>query len=159
MKAASAQQIKQGLKELDEKALTDLCLRLSRYKKENKELLTFLLFEADDLSAYIKNINQQTDEGFGSLNIDSAFWAKKGIRKILRVANKHVRYAGNKTVEVEVLLHFCTSFKGIKTSLQRSTTLVNLYSAQLKKINAALDSMHEDLQYDYRRSLNRLIDA
>ena len=54
MKAASAQDIKAALKESDQKQLVELCLRLTRYKKENKELLSFLLFEADDLSNYIK---------------------------------------------------------------------------------------------------------
>lgn len=57
MKAASAQEIKAALKQLEAKELLDICLRLSRYKKENKELLTFLLFEADNLPAYIKSVN------------------------------------------------------------------------------------------------------
>ena len=159
MKAASAQEIKTALKELDAKSLTELCLRLIRYKKENKELLTFLLFEADDLPAYIKTINEETDAGFGSLNRDSPYWAKKGIRKVLRGISKHIRYAGSKAVEVETLLHFCTAFKGLKPSLQKSPAIANLYAAQLKKIKAALDTLHEDLQYDYRRSLNRLLET
>jgi hypothetical protein len=33
---------------------------------------------------------------------------------------------------------------------------MNLYKSQLKKIEAAIASMHEDLQYDYRRELERL---
>jgi hypothetical protein len=31
-----------------------------------------------------------------------------------------------------------------------------MYAAQLKKINAALNTMHEDFQYDYRRELASL---
>ncbi len=77
MKAASAQEIKNALKALDAKAVTELCLRLARYKKENKELLTFLLFEADDLPAYIKGVNEEIDEGFGGLNTTSVYFAKK----------------------------------------------------------------------------------
>lgn len=156
MKAASVQEIKAALKEKDEKELMELCLRLVRYKKENKELLTFLLFEADDLPVFIQGVNEEIDEGFAALNKDSYYIAKKGLRKILRIANKYVRYAGNKTVEVEVLLHFCTAFKGIKSSWQKTGALAMLYAAQLKKIKAALETMHEDLQYDYRRSLERL---
>lgn len=156
MKAASLQEIKASLKEKDEKELTELCLRLARYKKENKELLTFLLFEADDLPAYIQSANEETDAGFGGLHTSSYSIAKKGLRKILRTANKYIRYAGNKTVEVEVLLHFCTSFKGIKPAWQKTAALANLYAAQVKKIKAAIDTLHEDLQYDYRRTLDRL---
>lgn len=158
MKAASAQDIKGALKNLDAKELMELCLRLSRYKKENKELLTFLLFEADDLPAYINGINQEIDEGFGTLNKDSYYIAKKGLRKVLRTANKYIRYAGSKTVEVEVLLHFCTAFKGIKGSWQKTAALATLNASQLKKIKAAIETMHEDLQYDYRRSFERLME-
>lgn len=158
MKAATVQEIKAGLKEKGEKELTELCLRLVRYKKENKELITFLLFEADDLQAYIQSVNVEIDEGFAGLNTTSYYIAKKGLRKILRTANKYIRYAGDKTVEIEVLLHFCTAFKGIKSAWQKTGALANLYAAQIKKIKTALDSLHEDLQYDYRRTLERLVD-
>ena len=156
MKAASAQEIKAALKDMDSKALMELCLRLARYKKENKELLTFLLFEADDLSNYVKGVNEQVDETFASVNTTSVYFAKKGLRKALRIANKHIRYAGSKTAEVEILLHYCTNFKGLKLSWQKSTMLSNIYKSQLKKIEAAINGLHEDLQYDYQRSLARL---
>lgn len=156
MKAATAQEIKAGLKQKDEKELVDICLRLARYKKENKELLTFLLFEVDDLPEYVKSVNEEIDEIFAGVNTSSVYFAKKGIRKALRTANKYIRYAGDKAVEVEILLHYCTDFKGLKLSWQKSTLLSNIYQAQLKKIDAALNSMHEDLQYDYRRSFERL---
>jgi hypothetical protein len=34
--------------------------------------------------------------------------------------------------------------------------MVNLYKGQIKKIRAAIDTMHEDLQYDYQRAVERL---
>ena len=64
MKAATSNEIKQELKELSGAKLMDLCLRLARFKKENKELLTFLLFEADDLETYLKNVKEEVDENF-----------------------------------------------------------------------------------------------
>ena len=156
MKAATANEIKQRLKDLDKKDLMDLCLRLSRYKKENKELLTFLLFEADDLPHYIKSVKEELDEVFSAVNTSSVFFAKKTIRKALRTANRYIRYAGDKTVEAEVLLHFCTNFGALKLDWKRSTLLSKIYYNQVKKIDAAIDSMHEDLQYDYRRSYEKL---
>lgn len=156
MKAASAAEIKQALKDLEKKELMELCLRLSRYKKENKELLTFLLFEAGDLQHYIAGVKEEIDEAFATVNHNSVYFAKKGIRKALRIANKYIRYAGDKAVEVELLLHYCTNFRGLKLDWNRSTLLSKIYNNQLKKISAALDTMHEDLQYDYRRSLERL---
>ena len=156
MKAASAQEIKQALKALDQKALLEICLRLARHKKENKELLTFLLFEADDIPAYIKAVNEQIEEGFNDMNDSTFYLARKSIRKILRDAGKYIRYSGNKTVEIEVLLQFCNSFKTIKASWQKAPALANLYAAQLKKAAAAIEGLHEDLQYDYRSHLDDL---
>lgn len=156
MKPASANEIKQRLKETDKKELIEICQRLARFKKENKELLTYLLFEEDDLPGYIESVKQEIDEGFLQVNLSSVYFAKKNIRKVLRNANKYIRYTGSKTAETEILLHYLTNFKGLNLHWQKSTALLNLYRAQLKKIEAAITSMHEDLQYEYRRELERL---
>lgn len=156
MKAASASEIKKELKTLEHKDLVELCLRLSRYKKENKELLTFLLYEADNLPHYIASVKEELDEIFAGVNISSVFFAKKTIRKALRTANKYIRYAGDKTVEIEILLHFCTDFQGMRLDWKRSSLLSRIYDNQVKKIAAAIETLHEDLQYDYRRSFDRL---
>jgi gas vesicle protein len=158
MKAASSNEIKQELKKLNASQLMELCLRLARFKKENKELLTYLLFEEDNLAAYISNVKKQMDEDFSQMNITNLYFAKKTLRKILRIANKYIRYTGSKEAEAEILMHYLTNLKGLKISWKKSTALTNLYQAQIKKIKAAVESMHEDLQYDHKRSLDRLVD-
>ena len=157
MKAASVNEIKQQLKEVNPTELIELCLRLARFKKENKELLTYLLFEADDLQAYIANVKKQMDEDFSQINISHLYFAKKTLRKILRIANKYIRYTGSKEAEIEILLYYLTNFKGLKVSWHKSTALTNLYNAQLKKIKVAIETMHEDLQHDYQLSVDRLV--
>jgi len=157
MKAATVNEIKQELKELNATQLAELCLRLARFKKENKELLTYLLFEAHNLPAYIHSVKDQIDEDFAQINTTNIYFAKKTLRKILRIANKYIRYTGSKEAETEILLYYCTNFKGLKISWHKSTALTNLYNAQLKKINAAIATMHEDLQHDYQRSVERLV--
>lgn len=156
MKPASVNEIKQQLKELDKKELIEICQRLARFKKENKELLSFLLFEEDDLANYIKNVKEEIDEGFTAVNTSSVYFAKKTIRKILRTANKYIRYSGSKIAETEILLHYLTDFRGLNLQWRKSTALSNIYTAQLKKVEAAIATLHEDLQYDYLRELNRL---
>lgn len=156
MKAASLSEIKQALKERDVPELMDLCLRLARFKKENKELLTYLLFEGQDEANYIRQVKEEMDEGFSEVNTNQVYFAKKTIRKILRGANKHIRYTQSKTAEIEILLHFCTNFRGLRLNLKKSPQLANLYAGQIKKIRAALTTLHEDLQYDYSRDLGRL---
>lgn len=156
MKAASSSNIKQELKDLPQNKLVELCLRLARFKKENKELLTYLLFEADDLEGYLAGVKQEVDEGFSEIHKDSMYFAKKNLRKILRNTNKYIRYTGSKQAEAELLLHFCTRLKQSGIAFHKSNALNNLYQAQLKKIKAAIASLHEDLQYDYLRQMEAL---
>ncbi|RYY95328.1 MAG: hypothetical protein EOO11_16075 [Chitinophagaceae bacterium] len=156
MTPASIPDIKTALKNYDAKELAELVLRLARYKKDNKELLSYLIFDADNLPAYLLGVKEEMDEGFAEMNKSSVYLAKKTIRKVLRIANKHIRYVGRKEAEIELLLHFCVSVKGSKLPLQKSTVLLNLYNGQVKKIRAAIDSLHEDLQYDYLRELERI---
>lgn len=156
MKAATVHELKDELQQLPARQLVELCLRLSKFKKENKELLTYLLFEAHDLPAYITIVKQQMDEAFEALNTSQIFLAKKTIRKTLRIANKHIRFTGSKLAEVELLIHFCTLLQNGGINFRKSTAMLNLYQAQLKKIHTALKSMHEDEQYDYKREVEKL---
>ena len=157
MKAASVNEIKQELKEKNKEELIALCLRLARFKKENKELLDYLLFNAQDEDQYLKEVKDEIDEGFLALNTSSTFLAKKTLRKMLRIANKYVRYTGSKTAEAEILMHYLLRFIAMPLPWRKTKVLRNIYDAQVKKINAAIDTMHDDMQYDYRRTLDRLI--
>jgi hypothetical protein len=157
MKAATLHELKSELTHLPTKQLVELCLRLGKFKKENKELLTYLIFEADDERAYIASVKMDMDEQMATIPVDNNLYlVKKSLRKILRTVTKYIRFAGSKTVEVELLLHYCTLFQESSMPLHDSTALLNLYQAQLKKINKVLPALHEDLQYDYRRTLESL---
>jgi len=156
MKASTVNELKQELLNMTEPQLVELCLRLARFKKENKELLTYLLFEAHDEASYIQSVKKEMDEQFANINQSSLYLAKKSIRKILRIANKYIRYSSSKTVEAELLIHFCVALNESKIPYHKSTALVNLYNAQVKKIGVAVASLHEDLQYDYLKELKKL---
>ncbi|ANE52362.1 hypothetical protein [Flavisolibacter tropicus] len=153
MKAASIADIKKELKEKTASELIELSLRLARFKKDNKELLSYLLFEQHDWPAYVQSIKEEMDEAFEEINTGSLFWIKKSLRKILRLTNKHIRYMGEKEGEVELLLYFVTQIKEFKIPIKKSTQLQNLYQSQVKKIEAAIATLHEDLQHDYYRQL------
>lgn len=156
MKAASISEIKGALKSCTPAEVTELCLRLARYKKENKELLSFLLFEAADLQQYVNNVKEETEELFKEVNTTNLFWAKKTIRKILRIVNKHIKYTGSKTAEAELLIHFCKTLKDSNIKYTKSPALLNLYNNQVKKLDAAIESLHEDLQHDYLKERAKL---
>ncbi|TXN37412.1 hypothetical protein FVB32_03760 [Flagellimonas hymeniacidonis] len=156
MKAASVVQIKKELQHCSPEELLQLCLRLSKFKKENKELLTYLLFEAGNEAGYIESVMAEVDELFLDINTNSYFYIKKSVRKILRNLKKYIRYSGNKETEVELLLYFCQKLKEFRPSINNNTTLRNLYDRQLAFIAKKIDALHEDLQYDYGLVLEEL---
>ncbi len=156
MKAASISDIKQELTNLQPAKLLELCLRLAKYKKDNKELLNYLLFEANDEQTYISNVKTEMEEAFAEINQSNLYFAKKSLRKILRNTAKHIRYTASKQAEVELLLHFCQTLKHSGIPLKNSTVLNNLYQFQLKKVAKVIATLHEDLQYDYLKELNQL---
>lgn len=153
MKAATVHEIKQELQSLKPAQVVELCLRLSRFKKENKELLTYLLFEAHDEQSYIESVKQEMNEHFGTINLSHLYFAKKTLRKILRLINKYIRYSGSKKVEAELLIYYCREFKETRIPFEKNQALANLYNNQLKKANAVVKTLHEDLQYEYLREL------
>jgi len=156
MKSATVFEIKDELQQLPPGKLVDLCLRLVKFKKENKELLTYLLFEAHDLDTYIGMVKTETTDEFSGINSSNLYFAKKSIRKILRNINKYIRYTGSKQAEIELLLFYCKTLNESGIPFKRSPALVNLYEGQLKKIKKAIETLHEDLQYDYNRELENL---
>jgi uncharacterized protein YihD (DUF1040 family) len=156
MKSATIHEIKQELLTAKPAQLVELCLRLGRFRKENKELLTYLLFEEHDEQGYINGIKKEIDEQFAAINLSQLYFAKKSLRKIVRIINKYCRYSGSKQTEVELRIYFCQQLKESGIPVERNPVINNLYLSQLKKINTVLATLHEDLQYDYQKDLDEL---
>lgn len=154
MKAASVREIKQELGFRSQKELVELCLRLSKFKKENKELLTYLLYEESNEQGYIEGVKLKIEEEFQEINRSSYYFIKKSVRKILRNVKKYIRYSKKKETEVELLLFFCSELKKMRPSIIRNVTLLNIYSRQILSIRKAISTLHEDLQFDYETILN-----
>ena len=157
MKAATVSQLKKELSYRSPEELLEICLRLSKFKKENKELLTYLLFESADEGGYIESVKNEIDLEFDAINTSSYYFIKKSVRKILRNIKKYSRYSQKKETEVELLIHFCSKLKAFKPSITRNTTLMNLYERQLALVEKIISTLHEDLQYDYKLELEDLV--
>ena len=158
MKAVTIKQLKDELTHKSASELKELCLHLSRFKKENKELLTYLLFESHDEDAYIQSIKEQMDMHFLEINTKSFFYIRKSARKILTLTKKYIRYSKKKETETELLLYFCKKLKEMKPSMTQSARLQNVFDSQIKMIKKAIEKLHEDLQYDYQLELDTLLD-
>lgn len=157
MRTASINELKQELLNEKPARLVELCVRLARFKKENKELLAFLLFEAHDINGYIAGIKNEMDAQFATINKSNVYFIKKTLRKILRITNKFIRYSGSGIVETELLIYFCMAVKEMDIPLDKNPVISNIYQNQLKKINKAIAGMHEDLQYDYKKEAEKLL--
>jgi hypothetical protein len=137
--------------------LAALCLRLGKFKKENKELLTYLLFESHNEQDYVNEVRHETTEEFHAIPNLNLYYAKKSLRRILRMVNKQIRYSGIPETELALRIHFCKEMKESSISMDKSTVLHNLYQQQLKKIQQTLSKLDEDLQYDYKNEIESLM--
>jgi len=153
MTFATLAEIKKELQQADADLLQTLCLRLAKYKKENKELLGYLLFESQNEPSYIRQIKEDIDLQFEELKDRNLYIVKKMLRKILRFTNRHIKYSTNDETDLELRIYFCEKVKAAKIPLATSATLLNLYQGQLKKINAIVTKLPEDLQSDYAKAI------
>ena len=158
MKAVTLKQLKDELSHKSANELKELCLHLSKFKKENKELLTYLLFESHDEEQYIQSVKDEMDILFLDINTKSFFYIRKSVRKILTLTKKFIRYSKKKETEVVLLLYFCVKLKNLKPSIRQSPRLTNTFDRQVLLVKKAISTLHEDLQYDYQLELNELLD-
>ena len=144
------------LQKLPPKKIAEICVRISKHKKENKELLDYLLNESDDEDGFREKIKAETEQQFLDMNRSNLYLAKKSLRKILRMINKNCRFSGNKETEAILLIHFCKTLKASGIPFYDSQVLINMYANQQKKISTAISKLHEDLQFDFRKELESI---
>ena len=156
MKAASVVQLRKEIEHLDNEKLKQLCLRLARFKLENKELLTYLLFEAEDELGYVQSIKSQLDILFLDINTQHYFYIKKSVRKILRRIRKYARYSNQPETEIELLLYFCSKMHKITPSIFKNKTLSKIYNRQLESALKKTAKLHDDLQFEYKLQIEEL---
>lgn len=156
MDTASIKQLKDTLSTLGREELTGLLLRMVKFKKENKELLTFLLFEADDLDAYVYEISQEIKDEFENYRLKTAYYKRKGCRRILRMLKKYIKYAADKEVEVRLLLAYVSMVAESKTFIT-DRVIQKIAFRQLLLAEKSIVKLHEDLQYEYKLELEELI--
>ncbi len=156
IKTSTVHQIKKELELLPREILIDHCLRLVKYKKENKELLHYLLFESIDEDNYVKEVKEEITKAFKEINTSKFIYIKKGIRRIHKTISKYIKHSGKKESEVELLICFCKEMRNFKNNIKRSTVMRNLYERQLINIEKALNKLHEDIRLDYEEDLETI---
>lgn len=159
MKAAGLSDIKKELEHLPAKELLDLCISLAKYKKENKEYLGFLLFEAHDKAQFMKEIKEEIDEYYEALKSQpNLYYVKKNLRKLLRIIGKYTKYVDDKALSAEMYIYFCMKLKRSGIPFHKSQMLLNLMEGQVKKIHTLITTLHPDLQNDFMLDLEKITD-
>lgn len=145
--------IRKELDHISHADLKEICLRLARFKKDNKELLSYLLFDSHDEADYVERVKEDMDEQFAEINRLNYYYIKKSVRKILRNLKKYARYSGVKETEVKLLMHFLVRLKELSPRYTGNPVLVGIYDRQYDLLVKAISGLHEDLQFDYRNDL------
>lgn len=153
MRTAPIKELRSALTSLDENELRGIVYRMAKFKTENKELLSYLLFDARDDAQYIADIKAFIDDEFLKIHATNIYFIKKNLRRILRQINKYIRFTCSDQIAVEILIYYLKKINLLYIDIHKSIALQKLYNGQLKKINTLISKMHEDLQYDYKLML------
>ena len=156
MKINSISELQKELCTLKPKQVFEIALKIAKHKKENKELLAYLLFFANNENAYVENLKIEIDTLFSEINRKSAYTTKKGLQKVVRIMNRYINYSEIQQTELELRIYFCKKVNTQRISLDISPIISNLYYREIEKIKAVYSKLHEDLQYDYKNELEKL---
>lgn len=155
---ASVKVIKEELSTLSMKELNAVIYSLIRFRKENKELVTYLLFDSKDELQYIKSVKEEMEAELEVVNRFNARNFIKLIRKVLRNTKKAIKFSGKPETEVQLLLHFITILKDKDLPFYRFKALGSIWDRCVINISKSINLLHEDLRHDYGIELRSLID-
>jgi len=157
MKSESLSNLKKEILNMPPDLVAQFCIRMAKYKTENKELLSYLIFNAYDQESFIILVKEEIDCQFKNLNKSNSYLAKKTIRRALKTTHKFIKFSGVKQTEVELLIYFCKKLKSTGLQLHHGKVLGNIYLHQLERITAGLNTLHEDLQMDFADDIKDLV--
>ena len=112
MKIESLARLKKHLESKDFNEVVGIAVRLAKHKVENKELLNYLLNEQEDEQGFVQVVCEEMDEAFETINDSNLYYAKKGLRRVLKFVNKQIKFSGIKETEVTLLMHFLSKYEG-----------------------------------------------
>lgn len=155
MKSESINNIKKKLLSLEPNELTLICLRLAKYKKESKELLSYLVFDSKDESQYVANVQQYCTEMIQEIKQKNSYIMIKNIRKTAKLVHKYMKFTENEVSKLEILIFFIELVKPI-INRYNLMSLDTFYVSQYKKMEALFNKLHEDYQYDFKNKMEEL---
>jgi hypothetical protein len=167
MKLSEHKELKTEILALPPKEKDKLLLRLVAKDKVLTEHLHFLLLEDEsnlrDRVSAIKEQIIETMEGFGSQKSVNAKEVLSSLRRLSKLVNHNLRVtkANFEDIELRIFLfnHTPINFKsGMFSSLKNYEQLFMSYFLKSTLITIRkFDKLHEDLQFDLKEELNKLL--
>lgn len=158
LNTASVKYIKEELSLLTNKELIGIIGSLIRFRKENKELVTYLLFDSKDELEFIRSVKKEMEAELEVVNRFNARNFLKLIRRTLRNTKKAIKFSGKPETEVQLLMHFLTLLMDKNLPFHRLKALMTIWDRTILNISKSVKLLHEDLQHDYSTELKALID-
>lgn len=153
---AKLPELKRELEGLPQPELVRLCLRIAKHKAENKELLDYLLWSAEDPMQYAQEFRAEVLLPFETPFVN-AYSFTKSIRKSLRLITKYLRFTASRQGECELLLALVDAYHQSYRREYRTAALSKIIFRCLKKAAANIAKLHEDIQADYSSTYNDLL--
>lgn len=156
MKSASLAELKKELKHLEKEELETILLQVVKYKKENKELLSYLLFDADYEEGYIAKVKEAMEQEFQEMNTGNLRAVKKSMQRILRIVKKYIGFSLQKATETELLISYCYLVLRLPVRYLSVTVIRNMLERNYKAILKSIEKLEEDLRTDYNEDIERI---
>jgi hypothetical protein len=156
MKIPSLAVLKKELNQRNPDELIELVLQLSKLNRDNKAMVYFKLFEAGDDQLYLSLVKEDLEMAFQNSNLKNYYTSKKSAQAIRRLMNKNLKLTKNKETMIELITFFCEGLIEYGYLGFNHPVINNLYAIQVRKIERLIIGLHEDLQFDYQDTLQRL---
>lgn len=157
MRNAGIPELKKELAHLSQKELIELCVLQARRNKESRDYLSFLLFDAHNKQDFANDVKTLIDENFKEIKLQSnLYYVKKSLRKVLRIIVRYCNYMKDDALAAELHIYFCVSLKQSGINYEKSQLIVNIMEQQMKRIDSLISKLHDDLQSDFARDLEKL---
>ena len=156
MSSISIKDIKNELKYKSDSELIEICLKLAKASKSNKEILDYELNFSNNEAEFVNRSKLEIDSLL--INIDSHF--NSNILKILRKTLKRVSFlikiSKREETAVELLIHLAMEIQETKILKSNHVSIGQFYFKLEEKIDKVIMKLHPDLQYDYQEKIDTL---
>ena len=83
-----SESLKKEIQEMPPDLIARFLIRMAKFKTENKEFLSYLIYKAYDQQSFIEEIKEEINQQFKNLNKKNLYLSKKTIRKALKTTNR-----------------------------------------------------------------------